>query len=96
MKDIIHENARYSIIVIPHDAEDVVEVYGASYTEFYGVVNKETGVVECKCPALPDAVMFAENSNALLEQKPWDWRKQEAANTADIVAATADAPAGKH
>lgn len=96
MKGKIHENERYYIAIVPPSAEDVVEVFGASYVEFYAVVNKETGVIECKCPALPDAVMFAENSNALLEQKPWAWRAKEAANAADIVAATEESPAGKH
>lgn len=92
---VMHENERYVITVSDPQSEDVVEVYGATYLQFYVVTNKETGVIECKCPALCDAIIFAENGNSMLESKPWEWRKETAA-AADLVAAAADSPVGKH
>lgn len=99
--EILHENARYAVSIRTDDYEDVVEVFGASYTTFYIVTNKEYGVIECKCPGLPDAIMFAENANSLLEQKPWEWRTQavqaEVASSNDLLAALGETTTpGKH
>lgn len=93
---VMHENKHYVITVSDPQSEDVVEAYGATYLQFYVVTNKETGVVECKCPALCDAIIFAENGSAMLESKPWEWRKQEASPSAELMAATSDSPPGKH
>lgn len=74
MRQIVFENRRFQITV--EAAADPIELAGALFYSAYYVYNKETGVTEVKTPGLVEAIMYAENSDRMLETKPWEWARQ--------------------
>ena len=59
----VHENQHYKVVV-----GDPVDGAGV-----YDVVNLETNVIEESTNNLPDALFAAENLNAVLVHKTYEW-----------------------
>lgn len=80
---MIYENTRYFIRVNEKQALDPedIDLFGeatlrvddAFYTEWYEVVNKESGIVELKTINLIEGISTAAASDVTLENKPWEW-----------------------
>lgn len=82
--NVVFDNRRFVITV--EALADPIELAGALFYSAYFVINKETGVTEVKTPGLVEAIMYAENSDRMLETKPWEWARQAQA-IADAEAA---------
>lgn len=80
---ILHQNEYYD--VLPYQfSEDAPFMDGrALYLWGYVVRNRETGVLEHQCVALPEAMHVSEQLNSAMIKQSWNWRKQvvEAAPT---------------
>ena len=53
--------------------DDVIDVDGRIFDEYYIVFNRVTGIVEYKTPGIVDAIVYAHNTDHMLENKPWTW-----------------------
>ena len=65
----LHENDRYEVQVVERE-------YYSNNNEYdvgYGVINKETGVMEYITSSLPEAIFNAEQFDVTLENKTWQW-----------------------
>jgi hypothetical protein len=60
-----------------------IVVAGASFLHGYSVTNVETDVVEVKTPGLVEAITYAENSDRVLEARPWEWARQPPKDESD-------------
>lgn len=59
---------------------NTIYVDGIPYNDYYIVINKNTGVIEYKCPSLVDARTAAAGFQYAMEKQPWNmYEKLEAA-----------------
>ena len=85
MSDYLYENERF-FVDVELDAEDVIEREGATYDDYYIVVNKLSGIVEFKTASLLEAISGAAMNNATLESEPWKFYSRAAeGDDADFV-----------
>lgn len=71
---VMHENENYRVLV-----SDELELvfYGNTYLGGYEVINKKSEVTEFMSTSLPEALYNAEQLNAALTSKAWEWRNEE-------------------
>lgn len=69
LSKVIHDNKHYEVVIIP----DALGDNGQYEREGYGIINKETGVIEITTTVLPQAIFSADglsDSMTALQENP--------------------------
>jgi hypothetical protein len=72
----LYQNDYYFVAVIVVNEGEEPYVDGKFvYKELYGVINRQTGVLEHACVQLPEAIFCASALETALNKSPWNWAK---------------------
>ena len=69
-EDYMYENDGF-FVDVELDADSPLERDGATYSDYYIVVNKSSGIVEFKTPAIIEAISGAAMADATMKGEPW-------------------------
>jgi hypothetical protein len=69
-KTFIYENDKF-FVDVEMEATNPLIREGATYTDYYVVVNKEFGIIEFMTPSIVEAISGAAMAQATLEGEPW-------------------------